>query len=361
MQITQELINRFFINECSSEEVDLVIKYFSENKDAFENYMSKAEWDNTDDEEDLDQEQSKILLASLKQQLFNKRRVEGLTIPFRAIMAAASVILLLVCGWWFIGKSNRPTNTVADNNKAILVADNEPTLNWKLVKNTGKKPLIIKLEDGSVITLFENTVVKYPVPFASGKRTIELNGDAFFQVAKNKFKPFIVYAGNLSTTALGTSFRITAFNEGKLGVDVKLITGKVVVKCVHAMVNWKEDRFLLPGDLLSYNAPTAAVLVSRFDTKKEAVANVSEKSQKRPLAAELRFNNTALNEVMKSIAALYHVKISYVDTDIQDMNFTGTVNEHDDVAVILKMITRMNELQVDQTPVGFKISGSQKK
>ena len=363
MQITQELINRFFINECSSEEVDLVIKYFSENKDAFENYMSKTEWDSVDDEEDLDKEKSEILLASLKQQLFNKRKVKVLTInaiPFRAIIAAASVILLLVCGWWFMGKSNRSTNTAAVSKKAILVANNKPSSNWKLVRNTAKNPLIIKLEDGSVITLSKNTVVKYPVPFASDKRTIELNGDALFQVAKNKFKPFIVYAGNLSTTALGTSFQITAFEEGKLGVDVKLITGKVVVKCIGARANWKKDRFLMPGDLLSYNAHTAAVFVSRFGKENKAIANVARKLQKAPVARELRFNNTALIEVMKSIASLHHIKINYIDTDIQDMNFTGTVNEYDDVAVILKMIARMNELQVDQTPEGFNITGLQK-
>ena len=363
MQIRQELIDRFFINECSSDEVDLVIKYFSENKSAFEKYMGKGEWDNMDNDKDLDKEQSKILLASLKKQLFNKRNAAGLTmnaIPFQAIMAAASLILLLVCGWWFMGKNNRAANTAAVINKEVRVAGNKPRLNWKLVRNTGKSSMVIKLEDGSVITLSKNTVVKYPVPFAFNNRTIELNGDAFFQVAKNKFKPFIVYTGNLSTTALGTSFRITAFNEGKLEVNVKLITGKVVVQSIHAMTNWKGDCFLLPGDLLRYNAHTAAVFVTRFSPRNEAIAYVSRKSQKKAPAVELRFNNTALNEVMKSIASLHHIKISYSEADIQDMNFTGTVNEYDDVAVILKMIARMNELQVDQTPEGFKISGSQK-
>ena len=363
MQIRQELIDRFFINECSSDEVDLVIKYFSENKSAFEKYMGKEEWDNMDSDKDLDKEQSKILLASLKQQLFNKRNVAGLTmnaIPFQAIMAAASLILLLVCGWWFMGKNNRVANTAAVINKEVRVAGSKPRLNWKLVRNVGKSPMVIKLEDGSVITLSKNTVVKYSVPFASNNRTIELNGDAFFQVAKNKFKPFIVYTGNLSITALGTSFRITAFNEGRLEVNVKLVTGKVVVQSIHAMTNWKGDCFLLPGDLLRYNAHTAAVFVTRFNPRKEAIADVSIKPQKKPLAIELRFNNTALNEVMKSIASLHHIKISYSEADIQNMNFTGTVNEYDDVAVILKMIARMNELQVDQTPEGFKISGSQK-
>ena len=360
MQIRQELIDRFFINECSSDEVDLVIKYFSENKSAFEKYMGKEEWDNMDSDKDLDKEQSKILLASLKQQLFNKRNVGVLTISFRVIMAAASVVLLLVFGWWFMGKNNRVTNTAAVIHKEVRVAGSKPRLNWKLVRNTGKSPMVIKLEDGSVITLSKNTVVKYPVPFAFNNRTIELNGDAFFQVAKNKFKPFIVYTGNLSTTALGTSFRITAFNEGRLEVNVKLVTGKVVVQSIHAMTNWKGDCFLLPGDLLRYNAHTAAVFVTRFNPRNDAIANVSKRSEKRLVAVELRFNNTALNEVMKSIASLHHIKISYSEADIQNMNFTGTVNEYDDVAVILKMIARMNELQVDQTPEGFKISGSQK-
>ncbi|MCW3090023.1 MAG: hypothetical protein JWP81_1092 [Ferruginibacter sp.] len=364
MQISQELINRFFLNECSSDEVDLVTKYFSANKDAFEKYMGKAEWDIIDTGEDLDTEQSKILLVSLRQQLFNKRKV-GLFamnhIPFKAILAAASVILLIASAWWFTAKSNIGKNGVPTGDQAVLVRHNEPGLNWLVVRNTGKNARVLKLGDGSVVTLFKNSILRYPDPFASNIRAIELNGDAFFQVAKNKLKPFIVYAGNLSTTALGTSFRITAFDEGKLGITIKLLTGKVVVKSVDAAAKWKKDRFMLPGDLLTYNTPTAAVLVTRSAPKNETIANISRKLQRDIAGSELRFNSTPLNEVINSIATLHHIKINYSDADLQGMNFTGIIKEYDDVQTILKMIAQMNELQVNQLPEGFTLSSLQKK
>ncbi len=364
MQITQELINRFFKNECTSDEADLVINYFSANKDAFEKYMSKAEWDNMDTKEALDAEQSKVLLALLKQQLFNKRDTGLFAINgflFKAMVAAASVILLVVSGWWFGSKHNSTFSTAVVSKKAVPFSDSASVLNWKVVRNTRKNERVIKLEDGSVITLFKNSVVKYPDPFTANERAIELNGDAFFEVAKNRLKPFIVYAGNLSTTALGTSFRITAFDEGKLAVNIKLLTGKVVVKSIRTTSNWKKDRFLLPGDLLTYNANTTAVLVTRFTIENKAIPNISQKPQRDHIAPELRFNSTSLREVMNAISALHHIKISYNDTDLQGMNFTGIINEYDDVRAILKMIAQMNELQVNQTPEGFNLISMQKK
>jgi transmembrane sensor len=363
MQITQELINRFFKNECSAEEVDFVVKYFSENEDAVENNISKTEWDNIDTEVGLNAEQSKKLLSSLKKQLFPKQNASLFLIhriPLKAIVAAASVVLLILSGWLFTSGKNEATNTAAIKREKPLIDNNAGERNWRVVKNTENKKLVIALEDGSVITLFKNSVVQYPNPFTGNVREIELNGDAFFEVAKNKQRPFIVYSGNLSTTALGTSFRITAFDEGRSSVNVKLMTGKVVVKSISEMPDWKKDHFLLQGEQLTYNAQTATVVVTKFLPEKKTASNISRITQNKHVVKELQFNNTALNEVINQLAALYNVKISFSDADLQGMNFTGTVNEYDDLKAILKMIGQMNELQVDQTQEGFSLVSPKK-
>ena len=363
MQITQELINRFFKNECSLDEVDILIKYFSANKEALEKYMSKKEWDNNDIDESLNEEQSAILLSTLQKQLFNKQKTRLFAIHdirFKAIVAAASVVLLVMSGWWFISNNNGATSASTVVKKDVPATETEPGFIWQVVTNEGSNARLVKLEDGSVITLYKNSTVKYPQSFPGNTRPVQLNGDAFFQVAKNKLKPFIVYTGNLSTTALGTSFRITAFDEGRSAINVKLLTGKVVVKSIHAMPDWKKDRFLLPGELLTYNARTAALVVAKFAPEAKAASNVSRLPQNRHVVKELKFNHTALNEVMNKLALLYDVKINFSDGDLQGMNFTGSVNEYDDVKTILKMIAQMNELQVDQTQDGFSLVSPKK-
>lgn len=363
MQITQELINRFFKNECSLEEVDIIIKYLSANRDALEKYMSIREWDNNDVEESLNEEQSAMLMASLQKQLFGKpkNRVFAMyNFRLKVVAAAASVLLLVMSGWWFISKSNVATNAATVVKKDLPAVETDPGFTWQVITNNGSGAKLIKLEDGSLITLFKNSSVKYPQSFSGNTRPVQLNGDAFFQVAKNKLKPFIVYAGNLSTTALGTSFRITAFDEGRSVINVKLLTGRVVVKSIHAMPEWKKDQFLLPGELLTYHSRTAAVLVSKFAPEINTATNVSRTPKSRHVIRELSFNNTALNEVMIQLAALHNVKIDFSEGDLQGMNFTGTVNEYDDLKTILRLIGQMNELQVDQTQDGFSLVSPKK-
>ena len=67
-------------------------------------------------------------------------------------------------------------------------------------------------------------------PFQNNKREIYLEGEAYFKVAKDKTKPFTVFAGALATTALGTQFRITAKKNTPGNITVKLFTGKVAIR-----------------------------------------------------------------------------------------------------------------------------------
>ncbi len=84
---------------------------------------------------------------------------------------------------------------------------------------------------------------------------------------KDKARPFIVYTGSLSTTALGTSFKITT---KAAAVRVQLLTGKVVVKAINnALPGWKKDVYLLPGQQVNYDAASSLVNVSGPDIGKK--------------------------------------------------------------------------------------------
>jgi ferric-dicitrate binding protein FerR (iron transport regulator) len=89
----------------------------------------------------------------------------------------------------------------------------------------GQKSKIF-LSDGSVVYLNANSRIRYLEDFQNDKRLIHLEGEAFFEVAKDSLRPFIVNSGAISTRALGTKFNVAAFPEQE-EIQVTLLEGKV--------------------------------------------------------------------------------------------------------------------------------------
>jgi transmembrane sensor len=100
----------------------------------------------------------------------------------------------------------------------------------------------ITLSDGSIVTLNSGSRIRYVENFTGPRREVFLEGEAFFEVAKDSLKPFIVHTEDLSTQALGTSFNIKAF-RGKL-IEISLVTGLVEVK----VQNGKNKELITPGE-----------------------------------------------------------------------------------------------------------------
>ena len=122
---------------------------------------------------------------------------------------AASVILLIGVGLWLAQKYGMRSEMLVQ-------------------KNNTETSMSIVLEDSSLVILEKGSILKYPRHFASKDRQVFLEGQAFFEVAKNPDKPFIVFANETVTKVLGTSFTIKAFREDKT-VVVSVRTGKVSV------------------------------------------------------------------------------------------------------------------------------------
>jgi transmembrane sensor len=298
----------------------------------------------------------------IQRSLQNNRKAEARGKMLRLYgwtMAAAALAVILAGSWWYAGRMGpaKPGPFLA----VTSVGNNSPVpgskVTWQTKANESHKPVKMTLEDGTVVTLFENTSIKYPAPFTMGKRDILLNGDAFFDVAKDRARPFTVYSRKLAVTALGTSFRITASNEGTGQVTVKLFTGKVQVKSTGNISNWKGDVFLLPGDQLRYNL--SGEVVSAFRASKVILSRNTAGSMD-VSNGEIRFNRTPLPVVMKALSAFYKMKISYTSTDITTMNFTGVINQADRIDAVLGAIAQMNGLDATQTPEGFSITRSKK-
>ena len=94
--------------------------------------------------------------------------------------------------------------------------------------NSGDKPLLVNLPDGSSVTLRPGGRLSFPTRFDPARREVYLKGEAFFEVTKNPKQPFFVYANELTARVLGTSFNVRAY-ETDPEVVVTVKTGRVSV------------------------------------------------------------------------------------------------------------------------------------
>lgn len=150
---------------------------------------------------------------------------ETLVIPlwkrsFFKIGVAASVVMASVFGYLFYQDQISTILTQSFVEKKIKGMES--------VVNTTSKVLSVVLEDGSKVTLNPQSEIRFPTHFTLQQREVFLTGEAFFEITKNPKQPFLVYAGQIVTKVLGTSFRVCAQQDSpELEVEVK--TGKVSV------------------------------------------------------------------------------------------------------------------------------------
>ncbi|SFF17372.1 FecR family protein [Spirosoma endophyticum] len=142
----------------------------------------------------------------------------------RAWVRMAAAVFLLVGGLAVWQLLHEETNLVSISRDAYGVLSG----NLTQVSNNTTDSMIIKLPDNSRITLSRGAKLRYKTHFTDSIREVYLTGEAFFEVARNPQKPFIVYTSELITKVLGTSFWIkTNVDDKHITVAVK--TGKVFV------------------------------------------------------------------------------------------------------------------------------------
>lgn len=195
---------------------------------------------------------------------------------------------------------------------------------------------LISLEDGSRVRLLAHSSLTWVQPFPKGQRAIQLEGKAFFEVAHDPSRPFTVLAGNILTTALGTSFWVT--QETKNATPrVRLISGKVSIKERSENGSERLLAYLSPGQI--WRAPTA-------QPKKEPVAK-SEKPPERVLPTLLTFQHKPLKEVLPALASFYRTSILFSEEEVAELSLYGTYTQENDIAQILQTICIANDLRLE--------------
>ncbi|WMX16756.1 FecR domain-containing protein [Aureispira sp. CCB-E] len=166
------------------------------------------------------------------------------------------------------------------------------------------------LPDGSLVLLNENSSLAYAKDFKV--RTVDLKGEAFFDVTKKNGQSFEINTSTTKTKVLGTSFNIRAYDQTP--VEVAVVTGKVAVESVQE--GNKESVLLLPNETVVYDAAVKKMVKTVEPTNN----SVAWKTQ------ELVFDNTELGSVIKTLERYFEVKIEG-DPKILNCHYTGTFKE----------------------------------
>jgi transmembrane sensor len=341
MQITTEQIHKFLTGGCTAAEAEVVAAFLRNNPEILNSYL-QADWDSTSDEGQLPSEESREMYLQILQQLPLKKQ-PLFSVKKMGLVAAAALLLGVVL--LSLPGKKQPVKEMA---RATLqpTPDSSAKTTWVIHYNESYQKEKIILPDSTTVVLAGKSQISYPPVFAANKREIKMQGQVYFDVHKNQSKPFTVYAGNTATTALGTSFCI---NMRKKDVTIKLFTGKVMIKPVHARAKgWDTAIYLVPGEQLQYDISTTSTTISLFNKK-----TANDESPQTTTA--LSFNNDPITTVLDKLSEKYKVSILYNKKEISGISFTGTVLPGDSLPVILNIIGKMNGFETDQENGAFII------
>lgn len=292
----------------------------------------------------------------------------------RRWLAAAAVALILLAGgvlWWhrtFPGtvpasKGNtsqlaqdaiRPGTTQATltlhDGKTIALHD-ETT--YPRVSHTKKQPtdstspmatlstprggeFRVILEDGTEVWLNADSRLHYPEVFDGPERRVELEGEAYFHVAKNSEKPFIVSSGGQEILVHGTSFNVHAYPEEPL-ITTTLVEGSIALRLSNADSRTPE-LMLTPGHQTRFNTHGGTFNVHEVDT--EVVTSWR--------SGTFVFENQTLEQIMRTLSRWYDFDYEFQDQHTANTVFMGSIPKYSAFSDVCDIFHKLGGIRLTQ-------------
>lgn len=228
----QKLIEKYFLGQCSGMEKQEVESLLANNDEGATLYFDQlaSRLDNTQTTVPTDLEGIWENVDTVIQSEPMKGKVRALSL-FSPLKIAAAILILLASSFvWFSFLSEE---TVPEQ----AVVSSIVTKSTKRGEN-----LTVRLPDGTRVRLNSSSSISYSQNLIlENQRVVELQGEAFFEVKRDEYRPFIVKTNEVHTTVLGTSFNVNAKNQEEIKVAV--VSGKVAVE------QKKEKVVLTPGEM----------------------------------------------------------------------------------------------------------------
>lgn len=223
------------------------------------------------------------------------------------------------------------TTFISSKEKQQLVYYKESLSNEKVKK--------VMLSDGTAVWLMSGSTINYPSSFNGDKtRNVEVNGEAFFEVAKDTKHPFIVDLGKVGLRVVGTSFYVMNYSDENR-IEVVLKTGKVALY-EGEYDPGKEFVYMEPGQLAAYTRGKTGFSISpTYADKYTSWTN-----------GKLIFNDDPLDEVLKRLGRWYNVTIEIKDTTVSRFPFTTTI-ENENLDQIIELLQYATPFKYTKTKV----------
>ena len=196
------------------------------------------------------------------------------------------------------------------------VNDNDVLVYNTITTTRGGQYKVI-LVDGTKVWLNASSSLKYPLQFNGNKRTVELTGEGYFEVAKNKSMPFEVKINKTKVEVLGTHFNIMGYND-EGAVKTTLIEGAV------KLYNNQATALLIPGQQGIFQESSNSFVVNTVDAE-EAIAWKNN---------YFFFRNESLRSIMKRVGRWYNVDVEFKG-NAGDKRFGGTVSRSSTITELL--------------------------
>lgn len=359
-----KIIKKYLKGKASDSEVSFLEKYYNH----FEKESSFTWRLSVNDKENLERE----LFAGILQKTTKKKKIFQLSKICWYKQAAAALILLFIgLGTYynFIATNDSETTVITTpvlakkdlppgRSRAILTLSNGSTVvldsigngfvtqqsNTQIVKtakgqlsyttlNQNSKELVynsvstprggqyqLVLPDGTKVWLNAASSIRFPVAFVGKERKVTITGEAYFEVAKDKKKPFIVSSANMDVEVLGTHFNVSAYAEESI-VKTTLLEGSVKIN------NKKSEVYLVPGQQSQLNNSGHFSIKNNIDVDKE-IAWTKGKFQ---------FNSNTIQEIMLQLSRWYDVEVIY-QGKVSSETFSAIIKRSSNISQVLKLM-----------------------
>ena len=179
------------------------------------------------------------------------------------------------------------------------------------------------LSDGTKVWLNAESRISYPSHFETKQRSVQLTGEAFFEVKKDAGKPFSVKTQSMNIKVLGTSFNVNAYEKDQIE-RITLVEGKVELQ------NKSGARIteMFPGQLATYDRKNRKIRFSEVDTR--FFSSWKE--------GKMTFFNEPLEMIVIKLERWYNVKFTFASEEIKSFRFSGTILKYKPIDQVLQIV-----------------------
>jgi transmembrane sensor len=207
-------------------------------------------------------------------------------------------------------------------------AQGENQVHYNTVETPRGRQYQLVLQDGTKVWLNAASSIKFPVAFIGNERTVEITGEAYFEVAKNREKPFHVMCNGSMIEVLGTHFNVNAYPDEET-TNTTLLEGSVRV------VKGSSEKTIKPGEQAQIS----------IDGNLHTTSNVNVDEVVAWKNNAFLFDNTDVKKLMRQLSRWYNVDIVFKGATEEPLSFNGSISRASNLSIVLKMLESTGDVK----------------